>query len=108
MGQLLKDCSASVVQKSTPEKLQDPGWVAEYLEDKFCDSSGEARSFATCWAMAATYQALLVTIQHSGGGEESRATGIKATQTAAEPEEQPMPAAVAPIQKYDSRTNPLA
>lgn len=35
----------------------------------------------------------------SGGGEESRATGSKATQTAAEPEEQLMPVAAAPVQK---------
>lgn len=45
----------------------------------------------------------LLLIRHctalSGEGKESRPTGTKATQTAAEPEEQPMPVGVAPILK---------
>lgn len=48
--------------------------------------------------LADTCQTLLVRLTACPGeGEESRATGSKATQTAAEPEEQPMPVAAAPL-----------
>lgn len=90
-GQLLKDYSALMVWKFTPEQLQDPDKVAEYLKRKFYGSSREAGSYAMFWALATIYWTLLVTRQHPQGEEgESRPTGTTATQTAAEPEEQPV------------------
>lgn len=101
IGQVLKEYSAPVVWKFTPEQIQDPVKVAEYLKEKRCGGSREEQLTALCWALATLYRTLLDTSQSPQGEEEveeeeeSRPTG---TQTAAASEEQPMLGAVAPEQ----------
>lgn len=95
MSQLLKQYAVPVVWKFTSGKYRT---LIKWQKEKCCDSCREAQSYPTCWAMATTYQTLLVILQYSQG-EESRARGSEATQTAPEPEQQPMPVAAAPVQK---------
>ncbi|PKU29737.1 ubiquitin carboxyl-terminal hydrolase 4 [Limosa lapponica baueri] len=109
----------------TTEQLQDPDKVIEYLKGKCCGYSREGQLTALCWALASTYQALLNIVQHPQEKEmETRLTGSVATATpatdtvatltpvvgvvatptpvagtATEPENQPVPVSVAPIQK---------
>ncbi|GAB0208118.1 hypothetical protein GRJ2_003277500 [Grus japonensis] len=104
-----------MVWSFTPEQLQDPDKMVEYLKEKCCGYSKEAQLIALCWALATIYQTLLDSRQHHLGGErESRPTGTADTQapttgpaaaqtpatgTVAEPNNQPIPVSVAPIHK---------
>lgn len=45
MGQLLKDYSAPMVWNFTPEQLQDPRKVTEYLKEKCCGNSRRGVKF---------------------------------------------------------------
>ncbi|GAB0209792.1 protein NYNRIN-like [Grus japonensis] len=89
----------------TPEQLQGPDKVVEYLKGKCCGYSKEAQLTALCWALATIYQTLLNSRQHPQGEErENRLTYTVATQmlltgTAAERKKQPVLVSVAPIQK---------
>jgi len=124
-GRYLENFLLPVVWNFTPEQLQDPNKVTEHLKGKCCRYSRKAQCTALCWALASIYQALLDTMQHPQGEErENRpastvatptrvpstvttptpvigtvATPTLVTGTAAEPENQPMPVSVAPIQK---------
>ncbi|GAB0207431.1 hypothetical protein GRJ2_003208700 [Grus japonensis] len=95
----------------TPEQLQDPDKVVEYLKEKCCGDSREAQLTVQCWALATIYQTLLDSRQHH---PESRYTGTAATQapttgpaaaqapptgTVAETKDQPIPVSVTPIHK---------
>lgn len=105
MGQYLEDFSPPMVWKVISEQPENPVRLEEYLEGKCCVESREAQITSFFWALAAIYQPLLITRQHpQGEEEEGRATGTVATQTAAEPEEQPVLVAVVPIQKKKSKT----
>ncbi|GAB0206468.1 ubiquitin carboxyl-terminal hydrolase 4 [Grus japonensis] len=104
-----------MVWNFTPEQLQDPDKVTEYLTAKCCGYSKEAQLTTLCWALASIYQTLLNTTQGPQGEErENRligtaaipamvtgtvATQIPVTGSAAEPKNQPVPVSVAPIQK---------
>ncbi|GAB0207504.1 ubiquitin carboxyl-terminal hydrolase 4 [Grus japonensis] len=112
----------------TPEQLQDPDEVIEYLKGKCCGYSKEAQLTALCWALATVYQILLGSRQlHQGEERENRPTGTTGTAasptptigavatqtpatdtvatqtpmtgTAGEPKNQPIPVSVAPIHK---------
>ncbi|GAB0179344.1 ubiquitin carboxyl-terminal hydrolase 4 [Grus japonensis] len=73
----------------TPEQLQNPEKVIEYLKGKCCGYSKEAQLTALCWALATIYQTLLDSRQcHQGEERENRPTGTvdtPATDTAATP-----------------------
>ncbi|GAB0206753.1 hypothetical protein GRJ2_003140900 [Grus japonensis] len=102
-----------MVWSFTPEQLQDPDKMVEYLKDKCCGDSKETQLTALCWALATIYQTLLDSRQHHPEREsrptgpaaaQAPATGTAATQTpatgtAAEPKDQPIPVSVAPIHK---------
>ncbi|GAB0207422.1 hypothetical protein GRJ2_003207800 [Grus japonensis] len=102
-----------MVWSFTPEQLQDPDKMVEYLKGKCCGDSKETQLIALCWALATIYQTLLDSRQHHPEGE-SRPTGPAAAQApaagpaaaqapaagpAAEPKDQPIPASVTPIHK---------
>ncbi|PKU32708.1 ubiquitin carboxyl-terminal hydrolase 4 [Limosa lapponica baueri] len=71
-----------VVWDFTPEQLQDPDKVIEYLKGKCCGYSRETQLTALCWALASIYQALLNIVQHPQEKEmETRLTGSVATAT---------------------------
>lgn len=53
-GLILKDDSAPMVFKFTPEQLQLDK-VAEYLKENCCDNFKEVQSYATCWALASIF-----------------------------------------------------
>ncbi|KAM9590502.1 uncharacterized protein ACIBXB_005762 [Morphnus guianensis] len=118
MGRYLENFSPPVAWKFTPEQLQNPHEVVEYLKGKCCGYSRDEQLAALCWALASIYQTLLDIRQHPQGekGEkmENRTTGTVATPTpatgsvatptpvtgtAAKPENQPVPVSVAPVQK---------
>ncbi|KAM9591500.1 uncharacterized protein ACIBXB_006301 [Morphnus guianensis] len=128
MGRYLENFSPPVAWKFTPEQLQNPHEVVEYLKGKCCGYSKDVQLATLCWALASIYQTLLDIRQHPQGekGEkmENRTTGTVATQTpttgtvatptpttdtvatptpvtdtAAKPENQPVPVSVAPVQK---------
>ncbi|XP_049649568.1 uncharacterized protein LOC126035258 isoform X3 [Accipiter gentilis] len=118
MGRYLDNFSPPVAWKFTPEQLQNPHEVVEYLKDKCCGYSKDVQLAALCWALASIYQTLLDIMQHPQGekGEkmENRTTGTVAaptmitgtvaaptpmTDTSAKPENQPVPVSVAPVQK---------
>ncbi|GAB0207631.1 ubiquitin carboxyl-terminal hydrolase 4 [Grus japonensis] len=94
-----------MVWSFTPEQLQDPDKVVEYLKGKCCGYSKETQLAALCWALATIYQTLLDSRQHHQGEErENRPTGTADTQapatgTVAEPKDQPIPVSVTPIHK---------
>ncbi|GAB0192637.1 hypothetical protein GRJ2_001729100 [Grus japonensis] len=112
-----------MVWSFTPEQLQDPDKMVEYLKGKCCGDSKETQLTALCWALATIYQTLLESRQHHPEGEsrptgpaaaqapaagpaaaQTPATGTAATQTpatgtVAEPKDQPIPVSVAPIHK---------
>ncbi|GAB0203200.1 ubiquitin carboxyl-terminal hydrolase 4 [Grus japonensis] len=102
-----------MVWSFTPEQLQDPDKMVEYLKEKCCGDSKETQLTALCWALAIIYQTLLESRQHHPEGEsgptgpaaaQAPATGTAATQTPAtgtiaEPKDQPIPVSVAPIHK---------
>lgn len=75
MSQLLKEYAAPVVWKFTPEKYRTLIQVEKYLEEKCCDSSREARSYATCWALATTNQTLHSTLRGREGKQTNRHQG---------------------------------
>ncbi|KAM9590490.1 uncharacterized protein ACIBXB_005749 [Morphnus guianensis] len=85
MGRYLENFSPPVAWKFTPEQLQNPHEVVEYLKGKCCGYSRDAQLTALCWALASIYQTLLDIMQHPQGkkGEkrENRTTGTVATQT---------------------------
>ncbi|GAB0208625.1 ubiquitin carboxyl-terminal hydrolase 4 [Grus japonensis] len=73
-----------MVWSFTPEQLQDPDKVIEYLKGKCCGYSKEAQLTALCWALATVYQTLLNSRQHPQGEErENRLTGTSDTQNPA-------------------------
>ncbi|GAB0195079.1 ubiquitin carboxyl-terminal hydrolase 4 [Grus japonensis] len=110
-----------MVWSFTPEQLQDPHKMVEYLKGKCCGDSKETQLTALCWALATIYQTLLDSRQHHPEGESGSsgpaaaqapatapatgpATGTAAAQTPttgtiAEPKDQPIPVSVAPIHK---------
>ncbi|GAB0202573.1 ubiquitin carboxyl-terminal hydrolase 4 [Grus japonensis] len=94
-----------MVWSFTPEQLQDPDKVVEYLKGKCCGDSKETQLTALCWTLATIYQTLLDSRKHHQGEErENRPTGTVDTQTpatgtVAEPKDQPIPVSVAPIHK---------
>ncbi|GAB0208349.1 mitochondrial enolase superfamily member 1 [Grus japonensis] len=62
-----------MVWNFTPEQLQDPDKVVEYLKGKCCGYSKEAQLTALCWALATIYQILLDSRQcHQGEERENR------------------------------------
>ncbi|KAM9591469.1 uncharacterized protein ACIBXB_006265 [Morphnus guianensis] len=85
MGRYLENFSPPVAWKFTPEQLQNPHEVVEYLKGKCCGYSKDIQVTALCWALASIYQTLLDIRQHPQGekGEkmENRATGTVATPT---------------------------
>ncbi|KAJ7399312.1 hypothetical protein BTVI_116096 [Pitangus sulphuratus] len=95
--------TSPMVWKFTHEQLQNPDKVSEYLKGKCCGSSREVPSYAMCWLLFIRYCSSLDSTLR-GEEEESRPTGTVASQTAVEPEEQPMLVAVAPIQRKKSKT----
>ncbi|KAM9591481.1 uncharacterized protein ACIBXB_006278 [Morphnus guianensis] len=115
MGRYLENFSPPVAWKFTPEQLQNPHEVVEYLKEKCCGYSKDVQVTALCWALASIYQTLLDIRQHPQGEKmENRTTGTVTTQTpttgtvatptpvtdtAAKPENQPVPVSVAPVQK---------
>ncbi|GAB0206560.1 hypothetical protein GRJ2_003121600 [Grus japonensis] len=103
MGGYLKIFSPPMVWSFTPEQLQDPDKVVEYLKGKCCGDSKEAQLTALCWALATIYQTLLDSRQHHPEGESgptgTAATQAPATGTVAEPKDQPIPVSVTPIHK---------
>ncbi|GAB0208025.1 ubiquitin carboxyl-terminal hydrolase 4 [Grus japonensis] len=58
-----------MVWSFTPEQLQDPDKMVEYLKGKCCSYSKEAQLTALCWALATIYQTLLASRQHHQGRE---------------------------------------
>ncbi|GAB0210301.1 hypothetical protein GRJ2_003495900 [Grus japonensis] len=94
-----------MVWSFTPEQLQDPDKVVEYLKEKCCGDSKETQLTVLCWALATISQTLLDSRQHHQGEErENRPTGTAAAQTpatgtVAEPKDQPIPVSVAPTHK---------
>ncbi|GAB0207468.1 hypothetical protein GRJ2_003212500 [Grus japonensis] len=110
-----KPISNGVVWNFTPEQLQDPDKVVEYLKGKCCGYSKETQLAALCLALATIYQTLLDSRQCPQGEErENRLTGTVATPTpttgtavtptlvtgtAAEPKKGPVLVSVAPGHK---------
>ncbi|GAB0207867.1 hypothetical protein GRJ2_003252400 [Grus japonensis] len=92
-----------MVWSFTPEQLQDPDKMVEYLKGKCCGDSKETQLTALCWALATIYQTLLDSRQHHPEGESGltgpAAAQTPATGTVAEPKDQPIPVSVAPIHK---------
>lgn len=73
MGQLLKDYSAPMAWKFTPEQLQDPVKVAAYLKEKCCGSYRETQSSAMSRALFTLYQTLLSTLDCTLRGKKRKA-----------------------------------
>ncbi|PKU38001.1 ubiquitin carboxyl-terminal hydrolase 4 [Limosa lapponica baueri] len=66
----------------TPEQLQDPDKVIEYLKGKCSGCSREAQLTTLCWGLASIHQTLLNTVQHPQEKErETRPTGSVTTAT---------------------------
>jgi len=66
-----------VFRNFTPEQVQNPDKLAEYLEAVCCHprSSRETQIIAMCWGLAHVYGALFNTIQYSKGeGGETKTT----------------------------------
>ncbi|OPJ76193.1 hypothetical protein AV530_017869 [Patagioenas fasciata monilis] len=126
MSRYLENFSPPMVWSFTPEQLQDPVEVTEYVKEKCSSYSKEAQLTALCWALASIYQTLLNIMQCPQGEERegkkptgtaaastlgpdavaahTPATGTVATQTqvagaATESENQPVSVSVAPLQK---------
>ncbi|KAM9628657.1 uncharacterized protein ACIBXB_017824 [Morphnus guianensis] len=84
MGRYLENFSPPVAWKFTPEQLQNPHEVVEYLKEKCCGYSKDVQVTALCWALASIYQTLLDIRQHPQGEKmENRATGTVDTPTLA-------------------------
>ncbi|XP_049683074.1 ubiquitin carboxyl-terminal hydrolase 4 isoform X4 [Accipiter gentilis] len=82
MGRYLENFSPPVVWNFTPEQLQNPHEVVEYLKGKCCGYSKEAQLTTLCWALASIYQTLLNVMQHpQRAGRENRLTGTAAIPT---------------------------
>lgn len=105
MGQILKKYSAPMIWKFTPEQIQDPDKMAEYLKESCCGSSRQAWSCAGPWLLPTTH---CYCTAPSGEGKESRPTSTMATDTAAETEQQPMPIAVTSVKKKSKTKSILA
>ncbi|XP_074884057.1 uncharacterized protein LOC142031085 [Buteo buteo] len=128
VGRYLENFSPPVTWKFTPEQLQNPDEVIEFLKEKCCGYPRDTQLTTLCWALAGIYQTLLDIRQHPQGekGEKIEntttstvatptpmtstvaapttttgtvATPILVTDTAAKPENQPVPVSVAPVQK---------
>lgn len=67
-----------MVWKLTPEKLQDPDKVIEYLQAEYYSNSGEEQLIPMRWVLAILYQTQFNTRQLSQGEGASRPTGIVA------------------------------
>ncbi|KAK4825785.1 hypothetical protein QYF61_002348 [Mycteria americana] len=111
MGKYLGQQAPPVFWNFTPEQVQNPEKLVEYLEKVCCHpgNSRETQITATCQGLAHAYQALFNTIQNPQGeevvsGSDDKTTGTAdtptpVTGTAAEPENQPVLVSVAPIHK---------
>lgn len=61
-----------MVWKFTPQQIQDPVKVVEYLKEKHCGGSREEQLSALCWALATLYRTLLDTSQAPEEEEEKQ------------------------------------
>ncbi|KAK4806240.1 hypothetical protein QYF61_013384 [Mycteria americana] len=109
MGKCLSYWAPPGFWNFTPEQVQNPEKLVEYLE-KVCRhpaNSRETQIPAMCWGLAPAYRALFNSIQNpQGSGDKTTDTmatpAPPATGTAAEPGNEPMPVSVAPIHKKKS------
>ncbi|GAB0184017.1 hypothetical protein GRJ2_000867000 [Grus japonensis] len=121
MGKRLGWWVHAVFWNFTPEQVQNPEKLVEYLEKVCCrpGNSRETEIVAMCWGLGHGYQALLNTIQYHQGKEKvsrsdnkptgtvatptparsTRATPTPATGTAAEVKKQPMLVSITPVYK---------
>ncbi|GAB0208748.1 microtubule-associated protein RP/EB family member 1-like [Grus japonensis] len=119
MGKCLEWWAPPVFWNFTPEQVQNPEKLVEYLE-KVCCHPGNSRDTqitAMCWGLAHAYRALFNTIQYLqreekvSGSDDKRtgtvATRTPATGTAAEPKDTPVLVSVAPIQKKKYIKKPI-
>ncbi|KAK4815631.1 hypothetical protein QYF61_005193 [Mycteria americana] len=114
MDKCLGQWTPPVFWNFTPEQVQNPEKLVEYLEKVCCHHGNfrETQITAMCWGLAHAYRALFNTIQYPQGEEEvsgsddkmtcTAATPTPVTGTAAEPENQPVLVVVAPIHKKKS------
>ncbi|KAK4806232.1 hypothetical protein QYF61_013376 [Mycteria americana] len=81
MGKCLSYWAPPGFWNFTPEQVQNPEKLVEYLEKVCChpDNSKETQITATCWVLAHAYRALYNTIQNPQG------SGDKVTDTMATP-----------------------
>ncbi|KAK4810755.1 hypothetical protein QYF61_007729 [Mycteria americana] len=81
MGKCLGRWAPPVSWNFTPEQVQNPEKLVEYLEKVCChpDNSKEIQITAMCWGLAHAYRALFNTIQNPQG------SGDKTTDSTATP-----------------------
>ncbi|KAK4807195.1 hypothetical protein QYF61_024315 [Mycteria americana] len=92
MGKCLGQWAPPMFWNFTPEQVQNPEKLVEYLEKVCChpDNSKEIKITATCWGLAHAYRALFNTIKNpQGSGDKMTGTAatpaLPATGTAATP-----------------------
>ncbi|KAK4831865.1 hypothetical protein QYF61_019693 [Mycteria americana] len=122
MGKYLGQWAPPVFWNFTPEQVQNPEKLVEYLEKVCCHlaNSRETQITAMCWGLAHAYRALFNTIQNpQGSGNKMTGTAATAappatgtaaaaapdnsvTSTAVQPGNQPVSVSVAPIHKKKS------
>ncbi|KAK4811147.1 hypothetical protein QYF61_019778 [Mycteria americana] len=87
MGKCLGWWAPPVFWNFTPEQVQNPEKLVEYLGKVCChpDNSKEIQITAMCWGLAHAYQALFNTIQNPQGEKKVSGSGNKTTGTAATP-----------------------
>ena len=90
MGKCLTYWAPPVFWNFTPEQVQNPEKLVDYLEKVCCHpgNSRETQITAMCWGLAHAYRALFNTIQNPQGEEkvsrsDNKTTGPAATPTAA-------------------------
>jgi len=83
MGKFLGQLAPLVFWNFTPEQVQNPDKLAEYLEEVCCHprNSRETQIIAMCWGLAHAYRAQFNTVQCSKG----EAGGNKVTDSAVSP-----------------------
>ncbi|KAK4807219.1 hypothetical protein QYF61_024339 [Mycteria americana] len=87
MGKCLGRWAPPVFWNFTPEQVQDPEKLVEYLE-KVCRhpaNSRETQITVMCWGLAHAYRALFNTIQNPQGEEQASGSGDKTADTIATP-----------------------
>ncbi|KAK4814671.1 hypothetical protein QYF61_024978 [Mycteria americana] len=87
MGKCLGRWAPPVFWNFTPEQVQNPEKLVEYLEKVCCHpgNSRETQITAMCWGLAHSYQALFNTIQNLQREEKVSGSGDKTTDTMATP-----------------------